>query len=90
MRVFIGMLVSRRTFALQMPADPNQFVPIDRLPTTEQLPAAPLLVAAYVFILVALIVYVWLVWRRVARVEADVRALAARAVSLRENGGGIG
>jgi hypothetical protein len=79
------MFTRLAALALQLPADPNQFAPIDQLPQTEQLPAAPLLVGAYMFIVVALIAYVWLVWRRVGKVETEVRALASRAV--RGNGG---
>jgi CcmD family protein len=59
----------------------SQFVPADSLPQ-ETLPAAPLVFAAYGFAWVALLAYVFGLWRRLGRVErelADVRArLAAR------------
>ena len=59
----------------------SQFVPADRLPQ-EVLPATPFVFGAYAFVWVALVVYVFALWRRLARVErelADVRAkLAAR------------
>lgn len=54
------------------------FVPIDQLPPGEQLPAAPLLIAAYAFVWVATLFYVWTIWRRLGRVEADMRALERR------------
>lgn len=51
------------------------FVPIEQVPRADQLPAAPLLISAYAFIWVAVMVYVWTLWIRMARVEADIRAL---------------
>jgi CcmD family protein len=54
------------------------FVPVDSLPPTEQLPAAPLLVAAYAFVWVALMVYLWSIWRRLGKVEDEMRALESR------------
>ncbi len=56
----------------------DQFVPVKSLPAQEQLPAAPLLLAAYAFVWVVLLVYVWTVWRRVQRVEQEMRELSAR------------
>lgn len=60
---------------LQPPAGQSEFVPLKELPTTEQLPAAPLLVTAYAVFLVLVIFYVWTVWRRLNKVEADMQAL---------------
>ena len=48
------------------------FVPANSLPQAEQLPAAPLLVAAYSVVWVALVVYVWLLWRRTAKLEREL------------------
>ena len=55
------------------------FVPIDQLPTPESFPAAPLVIAAYAFAWVAVFVYVWSVWRRLGRVERELKGLEARA-----------
>ena len=46
-----------------------------RAAAAEQLPAAPLLVGAYVFVLVALFVYVLSIARRVAAVRQEVDRL---------------
>lgn len=51
------------------------FVPIDQVPRSDQLPAAPLLVASYAFMWVAVMVYVWSIQVRMRRVEADIVAL---------------
>ena len=57
------------------PAATDGFVPVTDLPPAEQLPAAPLLLGAYAFIWVAVLVYVALLWRRLAAVQKDLDAL---------------
>jgi len=66
--------------AFQPPAGPpiEGFEPIDKLPPAEQLPAAPLLVAAYVFAWLAVFFYLWTVWRRLNKVEAEMRVFEKR------------
>jgi len=61
--------------AAQQPTRQDEFVPISELPATEQLPAAPLLVGAYVFVLVALFLYVVSIARRVGAVRQEVDRL---------------
>ena len=51
------------------------FVPMSQLPNTEQLPAAPLLMGAYAFIWVAMLAYVFLLWRRLAAVDRELASL---------------
>jgi CcmD family protein len=82
------VLLSAQVFALQAPsgqtppgqAPPGQgeFLPVDQLPPSEQLPAAPLLITAYAFVWIAVFFYVWTVWRRLNRVEAEMRILEKR------------
>ncbi len=57
----------------------NEFVPVKDLPQQEQLPAAPLVMGAYAFVWVALLVYVWALWRRVGKVQAELADLRRRA-----------
>jgi hypothetical protein len=57
------------------PAPQDEFVPIDQLPQQEELPAAPMVVAAYSFVWIAFIVYVITLVRRVRRVESDLATL---------------
>jgi type VI protein secretion system component VasF len=64
--------------AAQAPAGQSEFVPVNGLPESEKLPAAPLLVVAYAVFLVLMVFYVWTVWRRLNKVEADMRALEQR------------
>lgn len=56
----------------------SEFVPLSELPPSEQLPAAPLLITAYAFVWIALMLYVWSVWRRLVRVEGELTALEQR------------
>ena len=43
-----------------------------------KLPAAPLLVTAYAFVWVAVMVYLWTIWRRLNKVETEMQALEQR------------
>ena len=45
---------------------------------TESLPAGPLLYTAYAFVWLVLIGYVFMLWRRLDRVEKEMREVAAR------------
>jgi len=57
---------------------PQDFVPAGSLPQAEQLPAAPLVIAAYAFVWVALLVYVWSLWRRMTKLERELADLQRR------------
>ena len=72
------LLLAAPAWALQPPAS-GEFVPLDQLPPSDQLPSAPLLVTAYAFVWVAMLFYVWTIWRRIGKVEADMRALERRS-----------
>jgi CcmD family protein len=80
-----GLLAQASAPATQAPAvqaapqgPPDQFVPVKSLQQQDQLPAAPLLIAAYVFVWAALLVYVWTLWRRMLKVEREIHHLASR------------
>jgi CcmD family protein len=65
--------------ASQPPAPAGEFVPATPGASTEQLPAAPLLIAAYAFVWVAAMGYVWTIARRLNKVETELRALEQKA-----------
>lgn len=73
----------------QPPAAPTAaqdgFVPMSELAPREMLPATPLVFYAYSFVWLALIVYVFTIWRRMARVEQDLADVQRR---LKEGQGG--
>ena len=64
----------------QAPQTPAQegFVPVDQLPGQEQLPAAPLVAAAYGVAWAVIFIYVWFLWRRLTWVERELDDLARR------------
>jgi len=49
----------------------NEFVPADTL-QRQELPSGPLLYGAYAFVWAAVLVYVFVLWRKLARVEREL------------------
>jgi CcmD family protein len=78
------LLIALMTLVLTVPAllaqppQQNEYVPIDQLPPQETLPAAPLLIAAYIVVWLGLMGYLFWIWRRIARVETEMQALQRR------------
>ena len=75
--VFATLLLAVPALAVQPPGQ-DQFVPVKELPPNEQMPAAPLLITAYAVFLVLVVFYLWTIWRRLNKVDADMRALEQR------------
>jgi CcmD family protein len=63
----------------QAPPGQSEFVPMKDVPPAETIPAAPLLVGAYAFIWLAVTFYLWTIWRRLGKVETEMRALANKS-----------
>jgi len=61
--------------AQEQPKQQEEFTPIDQLPPQEQLPAAPLLVGAYVFVLLTLFGYMFMMSRRMTVIQREVDRL---------------
>ena len=53
----------------------EEFVPIDQLPPEEQIPAAYLLIPAYAFVWIAVLLYVASVAKRLGAVQKEVERL---------------
>ena len=62
----------------EQPQPPKDFVPVDEVPQGEQIPAMPLLGAAYGFIWIGVFGYVWSLGRRLQRVETEIAELESR------------
>jgi CcmD family protein len=63
---------------------PSQFEPVRPGDLTqEQLPAAPLVFAAYAFVWFALVSYVLVLWRRLRHVQRELADLTARIEARR-------
>lgn len=72
---------SARAAQPAQPAARDEFVPIREIPPEDQLPAAPLLIAAYGVAWLVILLYVWSIWRRLARVERELQTLTGRLSS---------
>jgi CcmD family protein len=73
------LLIAPAAFAIQTaPPGQSEYVPIKDLPPTDQMPAAPLLITAYAFVWLAVLFYLWTIWRRLGKVEAEMSALAQK------------
>jgi CcmD family protein len=59
------------------PQNPQDMIPMSEL-QRETLPAAPFVYGAYAFVWVALLVYVFVLWRRLGRVERELADVNAR------------
>ena len=81
-RLFIvscSVLLLTPSIIAQAPAGQSEYKPVDQLPPADQLPAAPFLIAAYAFAWLAILFYVWTIWRRLGKVEAEMRTLEQRS-----------
>ena len=79
--LWIGVAGTVATGTVSLSVEPQQqeeFVPVEELEPEAQLPAAPLLVAAYAFAWLAIFVYLWSIWRRLAHVERELGDVARR------------
>jgi CcmD family protein len=75
------LVLSGATSALaqQPPPDQDGYVAVtDADRAQEQLPAAPLLIAAYAVAWVAVFGYLWFIWRRLGRVERELAEVSRR------------
>ncbi len=75
----LSVLLAGSAVASQPPAAQGEFVPATPGTATEQLPAAPLLIAAYGFVWIAAMGYMWTIARRLNKVEDELRALEQKA-----------
>ena len=66
------------SYAWQQPPAHEGFVPVDQLKPQEEMPAAPLVAAAYGVAWGAILIYVWTIWRRLARVERELADVSRR------------
>jgi CcmD family protein len=71
--------------AMQQPTTPQpppaqgEFVPLSEVPPSEQIPSFTLVAAAYAFVWVVLLAYVWSISRRLQKVEQELSTLDRRS-----------
>lgn len=83
--VLVGAASAQTQPPPQPPAATDGFVPMSAAAPREMLPATPLVFYAYSFVWLALIGYVFSIWRRMARVERDLADVQRR---LKDGPGG--
>ena len=66
------------TLLAMQPQPQGEFVPFTGVPPEQQIPAAPLVIGAYAFFLLLMMFYLWTIWRRINKVETEMRALAQK------------
>jgi len=76
--VMFSGAMSAVAVAKAQPQPPKDFVPVDESQPGEQIPAMPLIGAAYGFIWIGVFGYVWSLGRRLQRVESEITELESR------------
>jgi len=56
----------------------SEFIPVTEIPASEQMPSAPLVIAAYAFVWLAFMVYVWMMWRKLGKVDRELQTLSTQ------------
>ncbi len=69
--------------AQTQPPQQEGFVPVDQLPGQEELPAAPLVAAAYGVAWAAVLIYLFSIWKRLGTVERELADVTRRLESGR-------
>jgi CcmD family protein len=54
----------------------SEFKPVTEIPASEQLPSAPLVIAAYAFVWLAFMFYVWMMWKKLGKVDRELTHLS--------------
>ncbi len=78
MRARVAILfavVAKVVVVVAQPERQDEWLPVSQLPLAEQMPAAPLLVGAYVVVLVGLFAYVLSVALRIDTVQCEIERL---------------
>jgi CcmD family protein len=78
LRIFVLSLFLLAASGAGAAQPPKDFVPVEGTPAGEAIPAMPLLGAAYGFIWVGVLAYVWSIARRLQHVEAELAELESR------------
>jgi CcmD family protein len=82
-RIYLSaLLLMMNTAAFAQPGQ-SEFKPVTEIPASEQLPSAPLVIAAYAFVWLAFMFYTWTMWRKLGKVEQELRTLSAQIVNKR-------
>lgn len=71
----LALLFGPALVSAQPQPSPDEFVPISEIPPEEQIPAVNLVAAAYGFVWVAVLGYVWSLGSRIKKAEDEIARL---------------
>ena len=75
-----GALAGTAPIAQAQPKpSPDEFVPMAEVPPEEQIPAINLVAAAYGFVWIVVVGYVWSLGKRLHKAESEIAALERKA-----------
>jgi hypothetical protein len=77
----LSLVLLAAPLAALQPEPQNEFRPLSEIPASEQLPGGTFVVIAYGFVWIAAMIYIWTIWRRLGKVEDEMRALQRRSRS---------
>ena len=76
-KIYLAVVLLTNAVVFAQPGQ-SEFRPVTEIPASEQLPSAPLVIAAYAFVWLAFMVYVWMMWRKLGKVEQELSHLSAQ------------
>jgi CcmD family protein len=80
--IYLVVLLLMNAVAFAQPGQ-SEFQPVTEIPASEQMASAPLVIAAYAFVWLAFMVYVWMMWRKLGKVEQELQTLSAQIMKKR-------
>jgi CcmD family protein len=75
--IYLTVLLLMNAVLFAQPGQ-SEFQPVTEVPASEQLPSAPLVIAAYAFVWLAFMFYVWMMWKKLGKVERELTQLSAQ------------
>jgi CcmD family protein len=79
MLLTLTLLLGPALTSAQTQPSPDEFVPVSEIPPEEQIPAINLVAAAYAFVWVAMLGYVWSLGSRLKKAEDEIARLERKA-----------
>lgn len=73
--LIVALLAAPALAGAQPQPSPDEFQPISQVPIEEQIPAINLVAAAYAFVWLALMGYVWSLGKRLQKTESELARL---------------
>ena len=76
-KLYVSVLLLLNALVYAQPGQ-SEFQPVTEIPAGERLPSAPLVIAAYAFVWLAFMVYVWMMWRKLGKVDDELKHLSTQ------------